>query len=337
MHRSGTSLAASCLAAAGLSMGDRLHPPGRGNPRGHFEDRDFFEFHVEFLARRAVSVFDVPPSFSAEATAAEREQALQIVADREARAQWGFKDPRTVLLLDFWDSILPEARYLFLYRHPVDVAISLLRRNLDPEVRADVRAAVRSWQEYNRRILAFAARRPDRCLVLPASTLLHPKSWIADAARRWDLDLDSVAAEAVVVPEDLSISMAASEDWSRTLPTACELLRQLDDIAGAPSERQRPVDGLQEPAELPLFRQSMNLLRALEDAGVLDQGFVDLGKLDVSQLTTQLADARHAVRALAEWERVEATWSFRALDRWWRLRRGLKSALRRPRTLPPLP
>lgn len=337
MHRSGTSLAASSLAASGLSMGDRLHPPGRGNPRGHFEDRDFLEFHVEFLARRGVSVFDVPPSFTAEPSAAERERALQIVGDREARAQWGFKDPRSVLLLDFWDSILPQARYLFLYRHPVDVAISLLRRNLDPEVRADVRAAVRSWQEYNRRILAFAAGRPDRCLVLPASSLLHPESWIADAARRWDLDLDSVAAQGVVVPEDLSISAAASEDWSRILPAACELLRRLDDIAGGPSEHRRSGDGLQEPAELPLLRQSMNLLRALEDAGVLDQAFVDLEKLDIAQLTTQLADGRHAIRALAEWERVEATWSFRALDRWWRFRRGLKDALRRPRDLPPLP
>ncbi len=139
------------------------------------------------------------------------------------------------------------------------------------------------------------------------------------------------------MPEDLSLSTVAGEDWSRTLPTACELLRRLDHIAGGTSERQRSVDGLREPAELPLFRQSMNLLRALEDAGVLDQGFVDLGDLDIAQLTTRLADARHAVRALAEWERVEATWSFRALDRWWRFRRGLKSALRRPRALPPLP
>ena len=41
MHRSGTSMVAAYLQQAGVSIGRNLIGPAPGNPRGHFEDRDF--------------------------------------------------------------------------------------------------------------------------------------------------------------------------------------------------------------------------------------------------------------------------------------------------------
>jgi hypothetical protein len=38
MHRSGTSLSASILAALGVAMGEQLLPADAANPRGYFED-----------------------------------------------------------------------------------------------------------------------------------------------------------------------------------------------------------------------------------------------------------------------------------------------------------
>ena len=41
---------------------------------------------------------------------------------------WGWKDPRTSLLLGFWLEAYPQAQILHVYRHPLDVANSLATR-----------------------------------------------------------------------------------------------------------------------------------------------------------------------------------------------------------------
>jgi len=41
---------------------------------------------------------------------------------------WGWKDPRTIFTLPLWLDLFPEARVLHVYRHGVDVAMSLRQR-----------------------------------------------------------------------------------------------------------------------------------------------------------------------------------------------------------------
>ncbi|HUU33183.1 MAG TPA: hypothetical protein VMW48_03915, partial [Vicinamibacterales bacterium] len=55
MHRSGTSLAASLLADAGLDVGTRLLGANASNPRGHFEDEDFVELQQAVLRELGLS------------------------------------------------------------------------------------------------------------------------------------------------------------------------------------------------------------------------------------------------------------------------------------------
>lgn len=42
--------------------------------------------------------------------------------------KWGFKDPRTSIMLPVWDQIFPNAKYLRIRRHGIDVAASLKTR-----------------------------------------------------------------------------------------------------------------------------------------------------------------------------------------------------------------
>src|SRR4029453_6557845 len=42
---------------------------------------------------------------------------------------WGWKDPRTCLLVPFWQTVVPGMHYVICIRNPVDVAQSLERRN----------------------------------------------------------------------------------------------------------------------------------------------------------------------------------------------------------------
>ena len=43
---------------------------------------------------------------------------------------WGWKDPRNIFTLPFWINLFPSSKVIILKRHPYDVAISLINRNI---------------------------------------------------------------------------------------------------------------------------------------------------------------------------------------------------------------
>jgi len=165
MHRSGTSFVANLLGSAGLHLGEELLGANFGNPLGHFEDLAFFDLHKRVLAANGLhpdgfttrEQIDVPPALLVEA----RDLAE---ARRRVGRPWGWKEPRTVLFLDLWAELLPEARFVFVFRRPWDVVDSLFRRG-DELILANPRLAIDTWVAYNRRIRDFIASHPDRASV----------------------------------------------------------------------------------------------------------------------------------------------------------------------------
>jgi hypothetical protein len=179
MHRSGTSLVASIAQAVGVDIGQELHPADAANRKGYFEDVDFLT-----LDRAAVAAccdreepgwtdwgWTASETFDRTALASFRDEAAALVASRSARSSWGWKDPRTILLLDFWCEFLPDARYVLVYRPPWEVADSLFRLR-HPAFSSVPDFPFRVWSFYNRQLLDFARRRPDRCVVLPLDSVL---------------------------------------------------------------------------------------------------------------------------------------------------------------------
>lgn len=198
MHRSGTSLAASLLADAGLDVGERLLGAHASNPRGHFEDEDFLEFDRRVLRDLGADsdgwVATALPAPSAEWVG--RAQAL--VAGKQASGRpWGWKDPRTVPLLPLWRQALPEAWYAIVYRPPWEVVDSLFRRG-DVAFDADPELAVRVWQHYNAVLLDLAHAVPDRCVVAHVDAVAaNPAGWVAAVAARTSLPLAAPGAGVV--------------------------------------------------------------------------------------------------------------------------------------------
>ena len=229
MHRSGTSLTASLLQSAGVEIGDRLMGSGTGNSQGHFEDLDFVEFHQQVLADLDLNIagwtednrISVPSKF--------RQQALELIKARHKYPVWGWKDPRTTLFLDFWSELLPNAKYIFIYRSPWKVLDSLFRRG-DPIFEANPNLALTQWCNYNRAILDFQQRFGNSCVLLDIENIIANSSQLIDLVnQKWNLELQS--------PKSLyksAIFQGDRDDYRQALitqffPEALDLYRQLQE------------------------------------------------------------------------------------------------------------
>jgi flagellar biosynthesis GTPase FlhF len=168
MHRSGTSLIASLLQSAGVALGQRLMQPSHGNVKGHFEDLDFVEFHESVLRSQGISKagWTFEPQIQVQEQYLER--AKLILLKRCNQGIWGWKDPRTTLFLHFWHELIPNAKFIFIYRSPWEVVDSLYRRGYvdDSVFHYNPNFALKLWCQYNRFILDFMSQIPQHCLLI---------------------------------------------------------------------------------------------------------------------------------------------------------------------------
>jgi GT2 family glycosyltransferase len=250
MHRSGTSLVASLLEAWNVGMGDRLLPADRGNPEGYFEDVDFLELDRRILAACTPDEaghrdwgWTESERFDAGRLPAFRAEAAALVAARDrAGRSWGWKDPRTAMLLDFWDAVLGgEARFLFVYRHPWEVADSMLRGGADVWL-TNPGYPARIWTRYNRAILDFHRRHADRSLLVSSNRLLRDPEGFASAVRsRFGIEAGD-GTLATLRADDAFVSLPDDDPlprlWRHANPEAVELLGALDDAAELGNDRR---------------------------------------------------------------------------------------------------
>jgi len=165
MHRSGTSLLSSLLHASGVDMGDDLVGPGVGNEFGHCEDLTFVRFHQKVLnrSRKPGALVDTVPAI----TENDRVRARRILAERCHKPLRGWKCPRTSLFIDLWHSLSPNAKWIFMVRHPCLVVDSLRRRDdQGPWWWKSDTIKVRTWCEYTRECIEFASVNPEKAIVI---------------------------------------------------------------------------------------------------------------------------------------------------------------------------
>ena len=147
MHRSGTSCLMGTLEEAGVFLGEvsRKNPH---NLKGNHENGAIVDLHDDVLRRNGGS-WDSPPRavvWSAEHAA----RRAEIIAGYRQTPRWGFKDPRTLVVLDGWLRALPTLSLVGVFRHPLLVARSLYARNAMP-----VERGVELWTLYNERLVAY--------------------------------------------------------------------------------------------------------------------------------------------------------------------------------------
>ncbi len=174
MHRSGTSLTAAIVRELGVFLGEEedLMSPAPDNADGFYERRDIWRLN-EALLKRAGASWHHPPS-----TPDFWKQGLEIplrqLQDRaasslqklEAHAPWAVKDPRFCLTLTFWQTLIPDARFLICVRNPLEVARSLwVREGLEED------AVLHLWQTGYQWLDEYVP--PERRLVVAYTDLLE--------------------------------------------------------------------------------------------------------------------------------------------------------------------
>lgn len=297
MHRSGTSYAASLLQSAGLVLGERLLGADPTNPRGHFEDRDFLELHQAVLRDRGFADTGFVTGQAVEPTAAFRARATDLVAARRAHGRpWGWKDPRTVLLLDAWRELLPEARYLIIFRPPWEVVDSLYRRG-DPAFAADPRLALEVWRHFNTLLRDFARRHPELTVVREVSQIAGEPGELIDTLRR-RFGLALAAAGRLFEPGLLAaVDAERAAFLAAAAPDCTALLAELRDLAGQP-----PDPGAGRTTAPPILAQglgSWQQVRALEKRLRDHEAQLAAAEGRIAEATAQAARLSAEVQSLA--------------------------------------
>lgn len=150
MHRSGTSLLTGSLEAAGLHLGEVNHA-APFNQKGNKENEPIRDFHDDLLARHEAA-WNRPPKRQIPWKRLDEQRALRLVEPHMRSSHpWGFKDPRTLWMVEGWMRVLSAPRIIGVFRHPALVARSLVARIGELSIGTD--AALRLWCAYNAELL----------------------------------------------------------------------------------------------------------------------------------------------------------------------------------------
>jgi hypothetical protein len=153
MHRSGTSLLAGTLQECGLDLGD-VNTSAPANEKGNRESWLLTALHEELL-RQAGGGWDRPPDQAVAWGLLHRAIRDLYIGLFAGRSCWGFKDPRLLFCLEGWIEALPALKAVGIFRHPTEVARSLVKRT---PARLTLDKALALWATYNRRLLAWHDR-----------------------------------------------------------------------------------------------------------------------------------------------------------------------------------
>lgn len=151
MHRAGTSSLAGSLEAAGLFLGD-VGGHGQWNQKGNRESKFLMTLHEDVLKANG-GAWHKPPQRVVwwDEHRARRDRYIR---RRQERPVWGFKDPRTLLVLEGWLEAIPDLGMVGTVRHPLAVARSLQRRSGSESSEPWLEL----WLAYSRRLLELQQR-----------------------------------------------------------------------------------------------------------------------------------------------------------------------------------
>lgn len=137
MHRSGTSALTRVINLLGVELGKNLLSAQSDNVKGFWEEAEIVALNDRLLAafgQRWDDVLNLPHEwYQSPAIFSIRDELVKVIgAELKNAPLWGIKDPRLCRLLPLYKNILTSdtgRRAILVFRDPMEVALSLQRRN----------------------------------------------------------------------------------------------------------------------------------------------------------------------------------------------------------------
>jgi len=195
MHRSGTSAITRGLKVLRVDLGNHLLPPDRNiNDAGYWEDVDLNQLNIEMLHALGTDWHHLAP-LAGDLVERLRERGFMLRAVELIREKvgifpvFGFKDPRTALLLPFWKEVFAhcklEVSYLLAIRNPISVIRSLEQRD-----RFDLEKSALLWLTHTVSMMEGTSGIHTRVLVDYDRLLRAPEYELHRVARALKLSVD---------------------------------------------------------------------------------------------------------------------------------------------------
>lgn len=190
MHRSGTSAVAGALSLLGVDFGRHLMPAAFDNEKGYFENLDVYNVNeavLSLLGSSWDSVLTLPPEWWRSGELAFYKQHIREIILREFDNGdvFAVKDPRLSRLFPLWQEVLDDLhmdyRFILPVRHPLEVALSLVKRN-----NFTVEKGALLWTEYN--IEAERHTRAHQRIIMSYSEFLErPEDFLQALAGKFSI------------------------------------------------------------------------------------------------------------------------------------------------------
>jgi hypothetical protein len=114
---------------------------------------------------------------------------------------WGWADPQSAVLMDFWHDFDAQVRILLVYNSPANYLEQVLGPDTPPTAQA-VSAVLDDWARWNTAMLRYMHRHPDYCvLVSSQQAAAQPQTLVDTLASHWQISgLDSSATSPADIP-----------------------------------------------------------------------------------------------------------------------------------------
>lgn len=155
MHRSGTSMTTRILNLMGVFLGEseKMVPPNKNdNEEGFWEHAEIVNIHEAILKELNSSWESTVPLpdkwWELPNIKKYKSELIQVIKEEFINCSiWGFKDPRTCIMLPLWEQIFKglniEPLFVIPIRNPIDIANSLIKRD-----GCSLNQGIRLWYYY---------------------------------------------------------------------------------------------------------------------------------------------------------------------------------------------
>lgn len=130
------------------------------------------------------------------------ELATDLFISNMQQPNWGWADPQSAVLMDFWHQFDPQIRLLLVYNSPANYLSQVLSQSPQPTAQTVVEALA-DWTRWNTALLRYVHRHPDYCLLVSSQhATAQPQLLLSAVAQHWQInELQASAISAASQPD----------------------------------------------------------------------------------------------------------------------------------------